>query len=30
MGNEVKSEYRMWYDEDGNLTAAELDGTKLK
>ena len=30
MGNEVKSEYRMWYDEDGNLTAAELDGAKIK
>lgn len=30
IGNEVKSEYRMWYDEDGNLTAAELDGAKIK
>lgn len=30
MGNEVKSEYRMWYNEDGTLTAAELDGKKLK
>lgn len=30
IGNEVKSEYRMWYNEDGTLTAAELDGKKLK
>lgn len=30
MGNEVKSEYRMWYNADGTLTAAELDGKKLK
>lgn len=30
IGNEVKSEYRMWYNADGTLTAAELDGKKLK
>lgn len=30
MGNEVKSEYRMWYNEDGTLTVAELDGAKIK
>lgn len=30
IGNEVKSKYRMWYNADGTLTAAELDGKKLK
>lgn len=30
IGNEVESDYRMWYDEDGNLTAAELGNTKIK
>lgn len=30
LGNEIKSEYRMWYNADGTLTAAELDGRTIK
>lgn len=29
-GNEIKSSYRMWYDKDGKLTQAEMDGKTLK
>ncbi len=29
-GNKVKGTYRMWYNKDGTLTKAELDGKTLK